>query len=85
MGKFKEAYLAYLKQQGLRIAYAFGNTLTDIRCYEESGISKENTYIVGRFAGRGGTRPVSSFRDILAELNELPDAEVGVDWVSMDW
>lgn len=40
---------------------AYGNADTDIAAYENAGIAKNATFIVGPLAGDGGTQPIGNF------------------------
>ena len=56
---------------------AYGNADTDIGAYDEAGIPKDITFIVGELAGTEGTMPVENldYADhIAAFVDPYPDA-----------
>jgi phosphatidate phosphatase PAH1 len=55
VGDFKSAYLQALVAEGFEIHSAYGNASTDIYAYENAGINKARTFIVGDKGGMGGT------------------------------
>jgi phosphatidate phosphatase PAH1 len=55
---YKANYIKRLKENGLDIVRAYGNAETDITAYAESGIPKEETYIIGEFAGDEDTQAI---------------------------
>lgn len=56
VGTYKKEYIAYLRSQGLDIVAAYGNATTDIWAYEQAGIPKDVTFIIGDHAGEEGTQ-----------------------------
>jgi hypothetical protein len=60
VGAYKTAYLKYLQGLGYVIDYAYGNATTDISAYENAGIAKEHTFIIGTHAGERGTQALSA-------------------------
>ena len=58
--EYKRDYINKLKSEGLDIVRAYGNASTDIEAYEEAGIPKSETYIIGDNAGDEGTQDVGS-------------------------
>ena len=55
----KTNYLNYLRKTvGLDIVRVYGNAITDIAAYADSGIAKEQTYIIGTYAGVKNTQPI---------------------------
>lgn len=58
VGTYKKGYLGYLKAQGLDIVRAYGNATTDIYAYEQAGIPKAQTYIIGTHRGEADTQPL---------------------------
>src|SRR5690606_28968547 len=55
VGDYKAAYLRGLVDMGFAIEAAYGNASTDIYAYQQAGIPKARTFIVGENAGAGGT------------------------------
>jgi phosphatidate phosphatase PAH1 len=55
----KTNYLNYLRKTvGLDIIRVYGNAITDIAAYADSGITKDQTYIIGTYAGVKNTQPI---------------------------
>lgn len=52
---YKAEALQELQGEGWRFDYAYGNALTDIGGYEDAGIPKDVTFIIGEEAGAEGT------------------------------
>ena len=44
-----------LQAEGWRFDYAYGNADSDIGAYEDAGIAKDATFIIGEEAGNEGT------------------------------
>lgn len=62
---------------GWQIVAAYGNADSDIQAYEDAGIPKEVTFIVGPFAGESGTMAIGNndFSDhIQSYVNARPEA-----------
>ena len=56
----KTNYLNYLRNTvGLDIVRVYGNALTDIAAYADSGIAKNQTYIIGTYAGVKDTQAIN--------------------------
>jgi phosphatidate phosphatase PAH1 len=56
----KTHYLNYLRNTvGLDIVRVYGNALTDIAAYADSGIAKNQTYIIGTYAGVKDTQAIN--------------------------
>jgi hypothetical protein len=56
VGLFKRDLIMMLKKQvGMKFGGLYGNTMTDVRSYEETGQPKDRTFIVGKFGGKSGT------------------------------
>ncbi len=67
---FKRTYLSYLqKAKGLKIIRAYGNASTDITAYADSGIPREDTWIIGDNAGKQGTQGI--FDDYTNHYSEV--------------
>jgi hypothetical protein len=57
--RFKGDYVRYLREVvGLNIVRAYGNATTDIGAYDDAGLAKAETYIIGTHAGVGATQPI---------------------------
>ncbi|MBU2708143.1 haloacid dehalogenase [Zooshikella marina] len=57
--EFKANYLKSLQdEKGIKIVRAYGNAQTDIQAYADAGISKQQTYILGKYAGDDNTQTV---------------------------
>ena len=62
---------------GWEIVAAYGNADSDIAAYEDAGIPKDITFIIGELAGMNGTVPIENndYTDHIAEFVEpYPDA-----------
>jgi hypothetical protein len=62
---------------GWELAAAYGNADSDITAYEDAGIPKDITFIIGELAGMSGTQPIENndYTDHIAEFVEpYPDA-----------
>lgn len=56
---YKREYLNFLQDEvNLNIVRAYGNASTDISAYADSGIRKEDTWIIGSNAGNSGTQAI---------------------------
>ena len=55
VGDAKLAQLKSLQNTGLAFIRAFGNASTDIHAYEGAGVPKDQTIIMGKHGGEGGT------------------------------
>lgn len=55
VGTYKADYLHSLIAQGFTIDIAYGNATTDIYAYEQAGIAKDRTYILGENGGMSST------------------------------
>ena len=67
VGAFKRDYLKGLVAAGYQLDVAFGNATTDIYAYEQAGIAKSNTYIIGKHAGESSTQAVDGSWQIIAD------------------
>lgn len=56
--RYKREYIQSLIDKGLNIVRAYGNADTDITAYEEAGIAKSDTWIIGDNAGQRGTQAI---------------------------
>jgi phosphatidate phosphatase PAH1 len=53
---------------------AYGNARTDIEAYEDVGIPKEKTFIIGPYAGEKGTTPIrEDYRSHVDTVEEYPE------------
>lgn len=59
---------------GWEVVAAYGNARTDITAYEDAGIPKEHTFIVGEYAGEGGTVAIED-EDYTAHIAGYIDAQ----------
>jgi phosphatidate phosphatase PAH1 len=71
VGKFKSEKLAELQSLGLVFVAGYGNAPTDVFAYENAGIPKERTYIIGPHRGVGGTVGLTSYVDHLPGLKKI--------------
>jgi len=86
VGTFKKDFIGKLKQHGLTVAAAYGNTTTDIRCYAACGIDKKMTFILGPHGGKEGTVAIgNNFLKHLQFLENLPKASVQCPVSSVEW
>ncbi len=70
--QYKTNYLLYLKNTvGMQLFRAYGNATTDIAAYENAGIPKSQTFILGTHAGSDGTMPI--YGDYEDHYNWLED------------
>ncbi|WP_281648459.1 haloacid dehalogenase [Parendozoicomonas sp. Alg238-R29] len=73
---YKREYLTYLQQEkGLKIIRAYGNASTDITSYADSGIPKNETWIIGENAGEQGIQAIHGdysghFFDVVEKTQE---------------
>ena len=73
-GTYKANYLKSLQAKGFHLAGAYGNSGTDIYAYNEAGIVKSQTFILGDEGGEEDTVSVGEdYRDHLATLAEDRD------------
>lgn len=81
VGTYKADYLAFLQSLGLILDLAYGNATTDIYAYEQAGVDKAHTFILGSHGGEGGT--VALGDDYLQHLTDIasePDVSQPFDW-----
>lgn len=58
---YKTLWLQRMTQSfGWEIYAAYGNADTDITAYENAGIAKDHTFIIGPLAGTRGTQPIAN-------------------------
>lgn len=58
------------------VVAAYGNASSDVDAYEDAGIPKDITFIIGEFAGANGTQPIANndFTDHIADfVDSQPD------------
>ena len=60
VGAFKARYIEQLGNLGIEVVFAYGNAGTDIYAYDEAGVAKDSTFIVGPHAGDQGTADVGN-------------------------
>jgi phosphatidate phosphatase PAH1 len=71
VGDYKAAFLQDVLDKGFTFHAAYGNATTDIYAYEQAGIPKERTYILGSHGGESGT--VALGEDYLAHIEAVLD------------
>lgn len=72
VGEFKVAYLKHLKDLGLILERAYGNTATDVYAYQKAQIPNSKIFILG---GHGGINGSIALGDgFLEHLSELLDS-----------
>jgi phosphatidate phosphatase PAH1 len=69
---YKTEALMNLQADGLMFDYAYGNADSDIAAYENSGIGKDVTFIIGPEAGNDGTVAVAGEDWITHRAEHLP-------------
>ena len=75
VGSYKATYLKALIAMGYEVSTAYGNASTDIYAYEQAGIAKDRTFIIGKYAGDSGTQAVvDSYTAHLPWIATQPDA-----------
>jgi phosphatidate phosphatase PAH1 len=58
---YKTLWLKRMIQSfGWEVVAAYGNADTDITAYDNAGIAKDRTFIVGPLAGMSGTQPIAN-------------------------
>ena len=72
--RFKTDVLTDLTARGLNIFAAYGNATTDIAAYQNAGIAKKRTFIIGKYAGNDDTVAVTSYVEHLETAKAFPDA-----------
>ena len=77
-------YLEELVQKGLEIYAAYGNTATDIQAYENVGIPKERTFIVGPHGGELGSVKID-YQSHNPSIFDHPDSEVPIPYTTLSW
>ena len=76
VGNYKADFLRQLTDAGLTIYAAYGNATSDIYAYEQAGIPKERTYILGEHGGESDTIALGDlYTDHLPEAQSQPDAQ----------
>ena len=73
--KFKAEFLNDLTNRvKVQIVAAYGNAPTDIGAYNDAGIPKDKTFIIGPHAGEHNTGKIGSYTDHLPSINAQPEA-----------
>jgi len=87
VGNFKVNYMKYLRDTlGLTIAAVYGNTVNDIKAYEEMGVSKEVTFIVGPHGGKMNSIDIGeTFTKHIDTVLAFPNAEVPAPNICIEW
>ncbi|MFW5741355.1 MAG: hypothetical protein ACOC1F_13425 [Myxococcota bacterium] len=77
--EYKADFIEYVKNDlGWQIVAAYGNAGSDIRAYEDAGIGKDVTFIIGERAGESGTVAIGNndYTDhISSYVQSQPDAQ----------
>ncbi len=75
VGTFKAGVLRSLIQDArLRFIAAYGNARTDIYAYRAAGIPTDRVFIIGKYAGEGGSQALGDYRTLLPNVPFLPRA-----------
>ena len=69
---YKAAALMERQAAGMRYDYAYGNADTDIAAYEQAGISKDATFIIGVEAGMQGTVGIDEEDYVMHRASHIP-------------
>jgi phosphatidate phosphatase PAH1 len=76
VGEFKRDFFRMVVALGWTIEVAYGNAATDIWAYDEAGIAKDRTFIIGPHAGAEGTQAIApDYTSHLAWVAKHADAE----------
>lgn len=70
--EYKAGALADQQALGWRFDYAYGNATTDIGAYEDAGIDKAETFIIGEHAGEEGTVAIEGEDWLAHTAEQLP-------------
>jgi phosphatidate phosphatase PAH1 len=70
---YKAKALKAMQDAGYAFDYAYGNAITDIEAYNDAGISKAETFIIGTNAGADGTVAVQGDDWTQHEAAQLPN------------
>jgi len=77
VGVYKREFIAYLRAQGIDIVAAYGNATTDIWAYEQGGVPKNVTWIIGKHAGEENTNALTgSYTSHLPTAAAFPEATI---------
>jgi hypothetical protein len=88
VGIFKRDHILRLRKQlGMQFIALYGNTMTDIRAYEEVEHPKERTFIVGKFGGKNGTVDLGNdfVEHVQYVVEQMPDAQVPAPREFFEW
>ncbi len=86
VGIYKKEFIAYLRAQGIDLVAAYGNATTDIWAYEQAGMPKNVTWIIGKHAGEEGTTPLTgSYTSHLPTAAAFPEATIKAPPVLYGW
>ena len=69
---YKAGALMERQAQGYSFDYAYGNADTDIAAYEQAGISKDATFIIGVEAGMQGTVGIDEEDYVMHRASHIP-------------
>lgn len=76
VGDFKAGFLGQLIDAGFEVHAAYGNATSDIYAYEQTGIAKERTFILGDHGGENDTVALGEgYVDHVTAIREQPVAE----------
>ncbi|MEB2322826.1 MAG: hypothetical protein OZ921_09945 [Sorangiineae bacterium] len=73
--EFKTRAIEAKMDEGYRFEFAYGNATTDIDAYENAGIAKADTFIIGKRAGDDGTTAIAEEDYLEHERSQLPAVE----------
>jgi len=81
VGDYKAAYLNLLISQGFEISAGYGNASTDIYAYDQAGIPKERTFILGENGGLENTVDLGDdYLSHIPQAESEPAAGQPFDW-----
>jgi len=86
VGIYKKEFIAYLRSQGIDLVAAYGNATTDIWAYEQGGVPKAVTWIIGKHAGEENTNALTgSYTSHLPTAAAFPEASIKAPPVLYGW
>ncbi len=72
---YKSAWVKRMQSDyGWQIVAAYGNAESDVQAYEDAGIAKKLTFIVGPLAGASSTQPIKD-NDFTSHITEFVDVQ----------
>ena len=76
VGEFKAGFLSQLLDAGFDIHAAYGNATSDIYAYEQAGITKDRTFILGDHGGEDDTIALGeAYTDHVSAIADEPAAD----------